>query len=130
HRRAILQRPDPPRIHAIIGEPVLRWLVGGREVMREQLLELWDLPHKHPNITIQVVPFSAGEHYGLDGTLTIFFFEEGGAIGHVESILGGGTYLESAADLEEIRLRREGIEAAALSPQKSADMIRDAADAI
>lgn len=130
HRQAILVRPQPPVIEVFIGEPVLHWQVGGPGVLREQLLALWDLPTKMPNVSVQVVPFSAGSHYGLEGPLTIFSFEGGAEIGYTETGLGSGTYLESAADLAEINLRRESIQTAALTPQQSAEKIARAADAI
>lgn len=129
-RRAILDRETPPTIEAFVGEPALRWQVGGRDVMREQLLELWDVATRREDITVRVVPFSAGAHFGLDGPLTIFLFEHDAQIGYTETGLGGATYLESATDLEEITLRRESIENAALSPQQSAELIKDIADAI
>jgi transcriptional regulator with XRE-family HTH domain len=126
HRRAILDRPAPPTVQAFIGEPVLLWQVGGPQVLREQLLELWQFATTAPNVTVQVVPFSSGE--GLNGPLTVFSFEGGTEIGHAETGFGGGTYLESAADLGQIRLAREGIERHALTQQESADLIATAAD--
>jgi hypothetical protein len=47
--------------------------VGGPEVMREQLLRLEELDAR-PNISIQIVPFTAGAHPGMKGAFTIFEF--------------------------------------------------------
>ncbi|WP_433469575.1 helix-turn-helix domain-containing protein [Spirillospora sp. CA-128828] len=55
----LLTGPDPVRLWAVVGEGALRRLVGGEAVMREQLEHLRKLSEL-PNVTIQVLPFSAG----------------------------------------------------------------------
>ena len=57
----ILSRPDPPSLWVVIDEAVLRRPVGGAAVMRAQLDRLIDATGK-PNITLQVLPFTAGAH--------------------------------------------------------------------
>jgi hypothetical protein len=69
-RQKVLCRPVPLRLHAIIGEGVLRWTVGGPAVMRAQLQHLCEAAEA-PNITVQAVPFTAGAHPGMTGSLTI-----------------------------------------------------------
>ncbi|GAB3208013.1 Predicted transcriptional regulator [Marinactinospora thermotolerans DSM 45154] len=53
-----------PDLWIILGEAPLHQLVGGREVMREQLRHLLDIMD-HPKLTLQVIPYSAGAHIGL-----------------------------------------------------------------
>jgi transcriptional regulator with XRE-family HTH domain len=55
----VLDRPDPPRIRAVIDEAVLRHVVGSRAVMRDQLSHLADLAGQD-HIEVRVVPFTAG----------------------------------------------------------------------
>jgi transcriptional regulator with XRE-family HTH domain len=69
-RQALLTRSEPPRLHLVLGEGVLHRVVGGPEVMRTQLDRLIELAEQ-PHVTLQVLPFAAGEHaaQGVDFTL-------------------------------------------------------------
>ncbi|MBF6173739.1 DUF5753 domain-containing protein [Nocardia blacklockiae] len=51
-------------MEVMLSESTLRHLVGGREVMAGQLRHLIDVSVR-PNVSIRVVPFSAGPHPGL-----------------------------------------------------------------
>ncbi|GAA3758033.1 helix-turn-helix transcriptional regulator [Salinactinospora qingdaonensis] len=53
-----------PEVCVVLGEAAIRQLVGGRQIMREQLQHLIELID-HPKVTLQVIPFSAGVHIGL-----------------------------------------------------------------
>lgn len=126
-RQALLTRAEPPRMHFVLGEAALHQLVGGAEVMRRQLVHLWDLAQRD-HVTIQIVPFSAGAHRSMEGSFTMLTFADlGMEIGYTEGP-GGGIYLESQADLAEINLRRESLHKVALSPIDSAEVLRDFAD--
>jgi transcriptional regulator with XRE-family HTH domain len=72
-QQAILTRPEPPGVHAVLDEAVLRRPVGSAAVMRRQLERLlaWI---EHPNVTVQILPFAAGEHAGMDGAFVLFGF--------------------------------------------------------
>ena len=71
-RQAILTRedPPPPLLWALIDEGVLYRPVAPAEVMHDQLMYLVEMSRR-PNITIQVLPYSAGGHTGLLGAFTI-----------------------------------------------------------
>ncbi|MQT04822.1 helix-turn-helix domain-containing protein [Streptomyces jumonjinensis] len=58
-RQQILDRASPPRYQVVLDEAVIRRSVGGPDVMSAQLSYLLERGHE-PNITIQVLPFSAG----------------------------------------------------------------------
>jgi transcriptional regulator with XRE-family HTH domain len=60
-QREVLGRSDPPDIRVVIDEAVLRRMTGSVEVMREQLRHLVALGNEE-HITIQVLPFSAGNN--------------------------------------------------------------------
>ncbi len=62
-RQLILDRADPPRLHVITTEGVLRQVVGGADVMRPQLGRLVELANR-PTITFQVIPFTVGAFPG------------------------------------------------------------------
>lgn len=58
-RREILFADDPLYVHAIIGEGALRRMVGGPNVMRDQLEHLLTYT-SGGTVTLQVIPFAAG----------------------------------------------------------------------
>ncbi|MFD7450622.1 Scr1 family TA system antitoxin-like transcriptional regulator [Kitasatospora sp. NPDC059827] len=59
-RQKILDRPSPPLLHVVLDESCLRRIIGGRDVMIEQLLHLEQLSNRR-DVIIQVAPFSLGE---------------------------------------------------------------------
>ena len=69
-RQEILVRPDPPRIGAIVDEAALHRQVGGPDVMRAQLQRL-AAASRLPHVSLQVLPFAAGAHQGLDGAFKV-----------------------------------------------------------
>ncbi|SCE45407.1 Helix-turn-helix domain-containing protein [Streptomyces sp. SolWspMP-5a-2] len=63
-RQRLLSDDSAPRLWVVMDETVLRWPVGGADVMRAQaghLIELNRLPH----VTLQIMPFTNGPHPGL-----------------------------------------------------------------
>jgi hypothetical protein len=65
-RQQILHRDFPPRLWAVLGEATLRQRMGGAAVMDaqlERLLVVGNMPH----ISLQVLPFTAGAHPGIEG---------------------------------------------------------------
>jgi Domain of unknown function (DUF5753)/Helix-turn-helix domain len=74
-RQAILKRPvNPPALEVALRESMLRCPVGGTEIMAAQLDRLADAAGL-PNISMRVVPFSAGFHLGmLTGGFTLLRF--------------------------------------------------------
>ncbi|MGI5267766.1 helix-turn-helix domain-containing protein [Nonomuraea sp. CA-218870] len=74
-RQELLIRTDPLTLHVILDEAVLRRDVGGAETMAEQRDALISMG-KLPNITLQVLPFSAGAHAALDGEFSILEFPD------------------------------------------------------
>lgn len=70
-RQEILARADGPRVQWIIDEAVLHRWVGGPAIMVEQLLHIKEMAER-PNISIRIVPFTAGVNPGMLGSFTIF----------------------------------------------------------
>ncbi|MET8139269.1 helix-turn-helix transcriptional regulator [Sphaerisporangium sp. NPDC005288] len=69
-RQDILHKKDPPRLHIIVDESALHRRVGDERVMYEQLSHLLELSGRH-RMSLQVIPFSAGSHKGLNETFTL-----------------------------------------------------------
>jgi transcriptional regulator with XRE-family HTH domain len=74
-RQEILHRDDPPKVWAVLDEGALRRVIGGPQVMREQLLHLIEMCD-HPAVTLQILPFSAGAHRAMGGPFTILRYTE------------------------------------------------------
>ncbi|RNL86486.1 helix-turn-helix domain-containing protein [Halostreptopolyspora alba] len=63
-RRAVLNQDGPPSLNVVLGEAALRRHVGGKEVLLEQLEHL-ETMSQMSNVTLQVLPFTSGEHAAL-----------------------------------------------------------------
>ena len=74
-RQQILARPSPPRLWAVIDEAALRRPAAttGPQVMREQIDHLIDAAAR-PDVTLQILPFSAGLHPAMVGPFRLFRF--------------------------------------------------------
>jgi transcriptional regulator with XRE-family HTH domain len=74
-RQELLKRSAPPRLFFVIDEPVVRRLVGEKAVMRSQLRQLIEIAGMQ-NVTIEIVPFSAGLVPGLQAPFVIHEFPD------------------------------------------------------
>lgn len=74
-RRVRLTGEDRPQLSVVLGEAVLHRLVGGEQVMCGQLRQLRELADL-PNVTVQILKFSAGEHVALGGSFSILDLAE------------------------------------------------------
>jgi len=74
-RQAVFTRPKPPNFWAVLDEAVLRRPIGGVEVMRAQVRHLLEMSQRQ-NVTIQIVPFTAGGHAAAGGPFSILRFAE------------------------------------------------------
>jgi transcriptional regulator with XRE-family HTH domain len=61
------------KLHVVLNQAVLLRQVGSREIMRAQLEHLVAMADR-PNITLQVLPFSAGAHPAMAGSFTMLHF--------------------------------------------------------
>jgi hypothetical protein len=98
-RQALLGRPDPPKLWAVIDESVLHRPVGGTRVMLDEVEHLIELT-KRPNITLQVVPYQFSG-YAAEGSFTSLRFAEPELpdVVYIEH-LSGALYLDKRSDTE------------------------------
>lgn len=98
-RQALLGRPDPPKLWAVIDESVLHRPIGGRRVMLDEVEHLIELT-KRPNITLQVVPYQFSG-YAAEGSFTSLRFAEPELpdVVYIEH-LNGALYLDKRSDTE------------------------------
>jgi hypothetical protein len=98
-RQQRLTGEAPMALRAILSEAVLRREVGGPDVMREQVTRLRDATSQ-PNITVQILPFSAGAHPGMTGPFTMLRFAERAMNMVYVELRGGAVYLERPVDVD------------------------------
>ncbi|GHE27619.1 transcriptional regulator [Streptosporangium violaceochromogenes] len=121
-RKTLLGRPNPPRLHVLLDEAVLHRPIGGPEVMREQLRALC-VAMRRPNITLQVLPFAAGVHAGLDGTFILLEYAD--PVDDIAYVSGtaGDVYIENPDHVARYKAFFGHISDAALTPDASEAMI-------
>lgn len=127
-RQAILRRESPPTVTYVLSEAVLRQPVGGVPLMRAQIAALIDAAQL-PNVTIQVLPFSAGAHPGCLGPFTILDFAAEPPIALAEA-MNGGRLIDQQAELADVTRFYNAITAAALSPEASIGMMISAMETL
>ncbi|MFH9490535.1 MULTISPECIES: helix-turn-helix domain-containing protein [Streptomyces] len=120
-RQRILERDQPPLAWAVLDEAVLHRPIGGREVMRNQLVRLLEFV-EHRWMRIQVLPFRAGEHASLAGSFTAMRFDDDPDVAYTEDLISG--HMTANPDtIKEAARRYAHLQAAALSVEESAALI-------
>src|SRR5262244_3913143 len=74
-RQEIISREQPPDLHFIMDEAVIRRMVGGPNLIRRQLKHLLEVS-QYPNVTVRIVPFTAGIYPKLRVPYVLFEFPE------------------------------------------------------
>ncbi|MGH3867007.1 MAG: helix-turn-helix domain-containing protein [Pseudonocardiaceae bacterium] len=121
-RQHVLTGADPLLYAGILSEAVLHCPVGGSRVMRGQLERLLELTGQ-PNIAIQVLPFAAGAHPGMEGAFAIVTLPDlAHDVGFVEGP-AGSIYLEEQNDVRRCTMDFAVLSSLALSPAESAELI-------
>ncbi|MBF6171216.1 helix-turn-helix domain-containing protein [Nocardia blacklockiae] len=126
-RQEILERASGPTLWAIVDETVLHRPIGGAEVLREQLEHLVEMSER-PNVTIQVLPYAAGGHAAAGSSFAILRFAESELpdIVYIEQ-LTSALYLDRPQDLEIYRRVMDRLSVQAEPPERSRQLIKDAA---
>ncbi|GAB3161484.1 helix-turn-helix transcriptional regulator [Micromonospora sonneratiae] len=126
-RRDILTRDKPPLFTAVIDEFVLRRRIGGRAVMREQLLHLVKVAETMPRVRIHVVPLSVEAYAGLNGPFVIATPPTGEDIVYEEGQLNCQIF-DRPDDVKVAVQLWESIRGDALSHQQSLELIKEVAE--
>ncbi|MEU4155661.1 helix-turn-helix transcriptional regulator [Actinoplanes sp. NPDC026670] len=127
-RQAILQGPNAPLLQAIIGEGALHRMVGGRQVMHEQLTHLAEVAEQ-PNVQVQVLPYSAGAYTPEEGGFQVLRFADTAA-GEVVCVdlLTRTLYVDDKGEVLQYRDAWEDVLGKAAPHQESIRMIMAAAE--
>jgi transcriptional regulator with XRE-family HTH domain len=126
-RQDRLRQPDAPQLWVVLSEAVIRRVVGNRDTMREQLLRLAEAASA-PNITLQVLPFTAGAHASMDSAFSILSFDPAdGEIVYFEHPTCS-LYLERPDEVSRYRLVYEHLRAASLPLDETRRLIARSAE--
>ncbi|WP_093415417.1 helix-turn-helix domain-containing protein [Saccharopolyspora flava] len=127
-RQRLLTRAKPVALHALLDESILWRPVGGQRVMAGQLRHIARMS-RYDHITVQVVPFSAGVHWALYGSVLIQEFARQRPIVYLEQ-RRSGLFLDEPEEIYPFLETATSVGEAALCPADSADLILARAEAM
>jgi len=122
-RQEVLTNDDPPMLWCVLSESALRQMVGGFYVMAGQLDKLISVSSKN-GIVIQVLPFTANDYAGGDGSIAVFEFAEAPTVCYTECY-GGGRIVEAHDEVADLMTVVSMLRASALSPAESRKLMRE-----
>lgn len=126
-QRQIRTSTDGVELHVVLNEAVLRRMVGGPDIMREQLLHIVQRSEL-PDITVQVLPFAAGEHASMTSPFALLGLRDYPGMNTVYLENGrGALYLEAPADLAQYEWRFGRLVETALPPDQSRKVLASVA---
>jgi transcriptional regulator with XRE-family HTH domain len=127
-QQALFGAPQIPNIHVVLDESALRRQVGGPEVTRRQMSALAEAAQR-PEVTIQMLPFTAGACAGIDGDFVILAFPdpEDPPVVYVEGLFGD-LYLESKEEHDWYAMAWTRLVGQALDPAESGALLADLAE--
>ncbi len=125
-RQDVVFRENPNPYSTVVHEAALHMRVGGRRVAREQLHHLIDMSERD-HITLRVLPFDVGAFPGSGQSINYLC----GPVPELDTVqldqFHGPVLLNAEAHLEKYRRLLDVVEATALGPEKSRDLIRSIA---
>jgi transcriptional regulator with XRE-family HTH domain len=122
-RQELLDRDSCPEIFYVLDEAALHRRVGGTTVMRGQLRHLKKLM-KHPKVSVQVVPYTAGAHPSMSGSFTILEFADWDEdVLYQETARGSVTSREDQDRVAEYRENFDLLRAASMDEREAESLI-------
>ncbi|MCX5606530.1 MULTISPECIES: helix-turn-helix transcriptional regulator [unclassified Streptomyces] len=125
-RAALLGDPTTPLFWCVLDEGVLRRSGDNPAIMAEALRHIASLIRSH-RIIVQVLPFSAGPHAAMEGSLKLMSFEDAPPLAYVQG-MSTGQLFDDPATVTHHALAYDLLTANALSPRKSLALIESVAE--
>ncbi|MGC2998720.1 helix-turn-helix domain-containing protein [Streptomyces sp. G35A] len=123
-RAQLLLREAAPQLWAVIDESILLRVLGGSEVMREQLEHLVRMAER-PNVTVQIVPLDVTN--ASAPAIPVTYLRFGGLdlpdVVYLEHIRSAN-FLEDRDETEEYRIALDRLADEALEPRESLELLR------
>jgi len=114
---------------AVIDESALRRLVGGRDVMAQQVEYIADRYEALSTLEVQVMPFEVGGHVAMEGSFAVLEYEDHPTLGYREH-WGQGNWLERGIEVDDALRRWQKLSGDALSQGDSLAYLRKVAEEI
>lgn len=136
-RQSVLTRPTPPRFEVVLNEAILCRPIGDPGLMTRQFEHLLDMM-KRPNVSIHILPWSAGIHGGMtagNSFMLLDFPEEPSGepieppLAYVDT-LTGAMYLNKTEEFAAYERVWRDIDHKALSVKKSKELITSALEGL
>ncbi|MFF3375501.1 helix-turn-helix domain-containing protein [Streptomyces sp. NPDC002680] len=121
-RQYLLRRKPEPNVRIIMDEYAFRRPAALAKTWTDQLLHI-EAAAMWPNVTLQVLPFSAGAHHHMSASLTLLWQEDGSAVAYTE----GNTRGELTEEPDEVlrhRLSYDRLRDLSLSPSDSLAFVK------
>jgi transcriptional regulator with XRE-family HTH domain len=130
NRQRVLARGTALQLDVVLDEAATLRPVGDAAVMREQLEHLAQIAD-HPNVSLQVLPLTAGPHPATTGEFAILGFPDLIApdVVYLENMTSD-LYVEREADVYRYAMAFDRLRELALPPRDSATVITARADTI
>ncbi|MGW1282801.1 DUF5753 domain-containing protein [Streptomyces sp. NPDC002586] len=122
-RQYLLRQKPAPGVRIVMDEYAFRRPAAFPKTWEDQLLQI-EAVAKSPNVTLQVLPFSAGVHHHMEASLTLLWQKDGSGVAYVEGNSHGELIEEPDAVLRH-RLSYDRLRDMALSPSDSLVFVRD-----
>ncbi|WP_434742272.1 helix-turn-helix domain-containing protein [Micromonospora sp. SH-82] len=123
-RQAVLTKPNPPKLVAVVEETVLRRADEGfRGIMTQQIAHLIECGER-ANVSVHVVPADVSGHVGLAGPFTLARQVDGGWVGYLENQLDG-TSIDRDDEIAILQARWESVRSEALPHGQSAVLMKE-----
>ncbi|NEA68008.1 helix-turn-helix transcriptional regulator [Streptomyces sp. SID12488] len=122
-RQYLLRQKPLADARVIIDEGAFRRPAASAKTWSEQILHL-EAAAQWSNVTLQVLPFSAGVHHHMSGSLTLLWQKDGSGAAYMEGN-GCRELTEDPDDVLRRRLSYDRLRDMALSPSDSLTFIRD-----
>jgi transcriptional regulator with XRE-family HTH domain len=125
-RQQVFERPDPLPYVAYVHEAALRMRYGGTEATRQQLEHLASQSERE-HIDVRVIPASKSDFPGAGHALLY----ADGAVSQLDTVqldsAHGPEFTDAEPQLTKYRAQLDWMDAAAMSPEASRDVIREIA---
>ncbi|MFD6879918.1 MULTISPECIES: Scr1 family TA system antitoxin-like transcriptional regulator [unclassified Streptomyces] len=125
-RSAILDNETTPLFWCVLDEAVLRRSGDEPKILADALRHVAKLIRSH-RIIVQVLPFSAGFHAGMLGSLKLMSFDDAPSLAYVQG-MGTGQLFDDPATVSQHTLTYDLLTASALSPRQSLALIESVAE--
>lgn len=125
-RELLFGNPDVKLDFILTEEAIGRW-IGGRDTMRRQLEHVRELAGR-PNISVRIVPLTAGVHPGLGGPFTVVQNEVNERVVYLENINGDHLVTDDPVSLARYEGYIRDLNGAALSLESSDALLKAQAE--